>query len=315
MDKSEKIYVAGHRGMVGSAVVRRLQGKGFNNVVTRTRSELDLVSQSAVNDFFATERPDVVVFASARVGGIHANNTYPSEFMYENMMMEMNAIHAAFKNGVKRFLFLGSSCIYPREAPQPMPESCLLTSPLEQTNEAYALAKISGLKYCSYLRRQYKVLFHSAMPTNLYGPGDNYHPKDSHVLPALIRRFHEAREAKAPSVTIWGTGTPRREFLHVDDLAEGLLYLLELEDPPDWVNVGYGSDVSIRELAGLVAEVTGYTGAIELDTSKPDGTPRKLMDNQLIKGLGWKPAIGLKDGIADAYRDFLGALESGRLRS
>jgi GDP-L-fucose synthase len=315
MNKTDKIYVAGHRGMVGAAVCRCLKSQGYGNVITRTRQELNLTSQADVSEFFATEKPDAVVFAAAKVGGIHANNTYPSEFMFENMMMEMNAINAAFRNGVKRFLFLGSSCIYPREAPQPMPESCLLTSPLEQTNEAYALAKISGLKYCSYLRRQYGVLFHSAMPTNLYGPGDNYHPENSHVLPALIRRFHEAKESGAESVTIWGTGTPRREFLHVDDLAEGLLYLLELEDPPDWVNVGFGSDVSIRELAGLVAEVTGFAGEILLDTSKPDGTPRKLMDNDLIHGLGWQPRISLPDGIANAYEDFLKSVNSGRLRS
>jgi GDP-L-fucose synthase len=315
MEKTAKIYVAGHRGMVGSAVCRCLQSHCYTNLVTRSSSELNLVSQSDVGSFFNEERPDVVIFAAARVGGIHANNTYPSEFMYENMMMEMNAIHAAFKNKTSRFLFLGSSCIYPREAPQPMPESCLLTSPLEQTNEAYALAKISGLKYCSYLRRQYNVLFHSAMPTNLYGPGDNYHPQDSHVLPALIRRFHEASEAKAEAVTIWGTGTPRREFLNVDDLAEGLLYLLELENPPDWVNVGSGEDIAIRDLAGIIAEVVGFSGEIRLDTSKPDGTPRKLMDNSLINDLGWKPRISLKEGIAAAYKDFLSALESGRLRS
>lgn len=315
MEKTDKIYVAGHRGMVGAAVCRALESQGYANIITRGRDELDLRVQADVDAFYAAEQPDVVVFAAAKVGGIHANNTYPSEFMYDNMIAEMNSINAAYRNKVGRFLFLGSSCIYPREAPQPMPEDCLLTSPLEQTNEAYALAKISGLKYCSYLRRQYGVLFHSAMPTNLYGPGDNYHPKDSHVLPALIRRFHEARESAAADVTIWGTGTPRREFLHVDDLAEGLIYLLQLEDPPDWVNVGYGDDVSIRELAGLVAEVTGFEGAIKLDTSKPDGTPRKLMDNSLIQGLGWKPRIPLKEGIANAYEDFLASLKAGRLRS
>lgn len=301
--------------MVGSAVCRCLEKHGFSNQVTRTSSELNLISQEDANAFFKEEQPDVVVFAAAKVGGIHANNTYPSEFMYDNMMMEMNAIRAAFENETKRFLFLGSSCIYPREAPQPMPENSLLTSPLEKTNEAYAIAKIAGLKYCSYLRRQYKALFHSAMPTNLYGPGDNYHPKDSHVLPALIRRFHEAKEAGAESVTIWGTGTPRREFLNVDDLAEALLYLLELEDPPDWVNVGCGEDIAIRDLAGLVAEVVGFEGSIETDTSKPDGTMRKLMDNSLIEGLGWRPAIPLRDGIASAYDDFRKALESGQLRS
>jgi GDP-L-fucose synthase len=301
--------------MVGGAVCRALESKGFTDVLTRTRDALNLTSQAEVTAFFDSEKPDVVVFAAAKVGGIHANDTYPSEFMYENMMMEMNAIHAAHQAGTKRFLFLGSSCIYPREAPQPMPESCLLTSPLEKTNEAYALAKISGLKYCAYLRRQYGVLFHSAMPTNLYGPGDNYHPKDSHVLPALIRRFHEARESGAEAVTIWGTGTPRREFLHVDDLAEGLLYLLELEDPPDWVNIGSGEDIPIRELAGLIAEVIGFEGEIRTDLDKPDGTPRKLMDTTLIRELGWKPRISLKAGIASAYQDFLAALESGRLRS
>ena len=315
MDTAARIFVAGHRGMVGGAVCRCLARHGFHHIITRTRSELDLSSQAAVAGFFQNEKPDVVIMAAARVGGIHANNTYPSEFMYENMMMEMNVIHSAWKAGVQRLLFLGSSCIYPREAPQPMPESCLLTSPLEQTNEAYALAKISGLKYCVYLRRQYNVLFHSAMPTNLYGPGDNYHPQDSHVLPALIRRFHEAREEGAASVTIWGSGTPRREFLHVDDLAEGLLFLLNHKSPPDWVNVGYGEDVSIRELAGIVAEVIGFKGEILLDTSKPDGTPRKLMDNALIRGLGWQPGIDLRTGIADAYTDFLSSLESGQLRS
>ena len=315
MQSNDKIYVAGHRGMVGSAVVRCLNKKGYRNILGRTREELDLTRQEGVEAFFAEEKPEVVIFAAARVGGIHANSTYPSEFMYENMMAEMNAIHAAYRNGARRLLFLGSSCIYPREAPQPMPESCLLTSTLEQTNEAYALAKISGLKYCSYLRRQYGVLFHSAMPTNLYGPGDNYHLKDSHVLPALIRRFHEARESGAEAVTIWGTGSPKREFLHVDDLAEGLLYLLELENPPDWVNVGSGEDIAIRDLAGLVAKATGFTGEIRLDPTKPDGTPRKLMDNSLIQGLGWRPKIDLEAGIASAYADFLASIDSGRLRS
>lgn len=314
MKRTDKIYVAGHRGMVGSALVRALKAKGFENIVGRTRSELDLIRQDAVEAFFKKERPEVVIFAAARVGGIHANNTYPSEFLYENLLAELNALKAAYDSGTRRFLFLGSSCIYPREAPQPMQESCLLTSPLEQTNEAYALAKISGLKYASYLRRQYGVLYHSAMPTNLYGPGDSYHPENSHVLPALIRRFHEAREAGQDSVTIWGTGTPRREFLHVDDLADGLLYLLELEDPPDWVNIGYGEDISILELAELVAKVVGFTGEILLDSSKPDGTPRKLMDNRLIRELGWRPRIALSDGVADAYRDFLDSRTRGNLR-
>ncbi len=315
MKKSDKIYVAGHRGMVGSALVRCLRKRGYERVVGRGREELDLVRQGEVEAFFAEERPDVVIFAAARVGGIHANNTYPSEFLYDNLLAELNALKAAFQSGTRRFLFLGSSCIYPREAPQPMVESCLLSSPLEQTNEAYALAKISGLKYASYLRRQYGVLYHSAMPTNLYGPGDSYHAENSHVLPALIRRFHEAREAGQESVTIWGTGSPRREFLHVDDLAEGLLYLLELEDPPDWVNIGYGEDISILELARMVAEVIGYGGQIQVDPSKPDGTPRKLMDNTLIRELGWRPRISLREGIADAYRDFCEALMAGKLRA
>ncbi len=315
MKTTDKIYVAGHQGMVGSAVCRCLEKKGYDNILTRARDQLDLTSQKKVSDFFATERPDVVIFAAARVGGIHANNTYPSEFMYDNLMMELNAIRAAWENGVKRFLFLGSSCIYPREAPQPIPEDALLTSPLETTNEAYALAKIAGLKYCSYLRRQYGVLFHSAMPTNLYGPGDNYHPENSHVLPALIRRFHEAREAGAETVTIWGTGTPRREFLHVDDLAEGLLQLLQVDNPPDWVNVGSGSDVSILELARLIAKVVGFAGTIDCDTSKPDGTMRKLMDAKRMAELGWQPRISLEEGIANAYEDFLQSLNSGRLRS
>lgn len=297
MDQKTKIWVAGHRGMVGSAALRALARKGFTNIVTRTRAELDLLRQADVEAFFAAERPEVVLFAAARVGGIHANNTYPAEFLYENLMAELNCIKAAFEAGCRRFLFLGSSCIYPREAPQPMPESCLLSSPLEPTNEAYALAKISGLKYCSYLRRQYGVLFHSAMPTNLYGPGDNYHPQNSHVLPALLHRFLAATAAGAPSVTIWGTGTPRREFLHVDDLADGLLFLLQLDQPPDWVNIGFGEDISILELARLIASIVGFKGDILTDPSKPDGTPRKLMDNRILRELGWRPRIALADGI------------------
>jgi GDP-L-fucose synthase len=315
MSPGDRIYVAGHRGMVGSAVARALRARGHENVITRGRDQLDLLDHAAVDAFFAGARPEVVIFAAARVGGIHANATYPADFMHENLVMEMNAIHAAWRRGVKRLLFLGSSCIYPREAPQPMPESCLLTSPLEPTNEAYALAKIAGLKYCAYLRRQHGVLFHSAMPTNLYGPGDNYHPRDSHVLPALIRRFHEAKAAGAGEVTIWGTGSPRREFLHVDDLAAGLLHLLGVDDPPDWVNIGTGEDLPIRELAALVAEVVGFDGEIRTDPSMPDGTPRKLLDVSLLRGLGWRPRIGLREGIAGAYADFLEALESGRLRS
>lgn len=314
MEAKSKIYVAGHRGMVGSAIVRCLAREGYGNVVTRSREELDLLNTAAVERFFAEERPEVVVFAAARVGGIKANNDFPAEFLQENLMMEMNGIGAAWRQGCRRFLFLGSSCIYPREAPQPMPEDCLLGSPLEKTNEAYALAKICGLKYCSYLRKEYGAQFHSAMPTNLYGPGDNYHPEHSHVLPALIRRFHEAKESGAEEVVIWGSGKPRREFLHVDDLAEALLFLLQVDEPPDWINVGSGEEVTIRELAELVAEVVGFAGTIRTDPGKPDGTPRKLMDNQRLRALGWKPRIGLREGVEQAYADFRERLESGNLR-
>lgn len=314
MEAKSKIYVAGHRGMVGSAVVRCLARAGYQNVVTRGRDELDLLNAVEVERFFAEEQPEVVVFAAARVGGIKANNDFPAEFLQENLLMEMNGIGAAWRQGCRRFLFLGSSCIYPRDAPQPMPEECLLGSPLEKTNEAYALAKICGLKYCSYLRREYGAHFHSAMPTNLYGPGDNYHPEHSHVLPALVRRFHEAKESGAEEVVIWGSGTPRREFLHVDDLAEALLFLLQVEDPPDWINVGSGEEVTILELAELVAEVVGFGGAIRTDPGKPDGTPRKLMDNERLRALGWKPRIDLREGVAQAYADFRERLEAGDLR-
>ena len=300
MNKNDKIFVAGHRGMVGSAIVRRLESAGHTNIILRSRDELDLTRQAAVEDFFATEKPDAVILAAARVGGIHANNTYPSEFLADNLSLELNIIRAAWENNCQRLLFLGSSCIYPRMAPQPIQEDALLTSPLEPTNEAYAIAKIAGLKYCQYLRRQYGVLFHSAMPTNLYGPGDNYHPENSHVLPALIRRFAEARDQGLDKVTIWGTGKPRREFLHVDDLADALYFLLQLEDPPDWINVGYGDDIPIVDLAHLVAQVVGFNGTIDHDLSKPDGTPRKLMDNSRLRTLGWKPKIDLKTGIHHA---------------
>jgi len=305
LEPESKIYVAGHRGMVGSAVVRALHAHGCENLVTRTKAALDLCEAQEVREFFATERPDVVIVAAARVGGIYANSTYPAEFLHENLASAHNVIHEAWKNGVKRLLFLGSSCIYPREAPQPMTEECLLTSPLEPTNEPYAIAKIAGLKLCQYYRKQYGVLFHSAMPTNLYGPGDNYHPENSHVMPALIRRFHEAVESGATSVTLWGSGTPRREFLHVDDLAAALLILLQIENPPDWINAGYGSDVTIRELAETISNVTGFEGSLEWDASKPDGTMRKLMDNSKLFGLGWKPQFDLESGIRDAYADFL----------
>lgn len=314
MQPNDKIYIAGHRGMVGAGVLRTLSNKGFNNVVTRTRQELDLCDAVAVDQFYENEKPDVVLIAAARVGGIHANSTYPAEFIHENLAIAHNLIHSAWKHQAKRVLFLGSSCIYPREAPQPMTEEALLTSPLEPTNEAYAIAKITGLKLCQFYRQQYGVLFHSAMPTNLYGPGDNYHPENSHVMPALIRRIHEAKENNQPEVVLWGTGKPKREFLHVDDLAEGIIHLLNIDNPPDWVNIGYGSDVSILELAQTVREVVGYQGKLTHDLSKPDGTPRKLMDNSKIFATGWKPKYSLKEGIAHAYADFLNSQQSNALR-
>lgn len=312
-----RIYVAGHRGMVGAAVVRHLRQLGINDddLLTRGRDELDLIRQSDVEAFFESEKPDVVVFAAAKVGGIHANDTYPAEFIYDNLMMACNAIHSAYRCGTRRFLFLGSTCIYPRMAPQPMPEDCLLTGPLESTNEAYALAKISGLKLCQHYRTQYGVTYHSAMPTNLYGPGDNYHPENSHVMPAMIRRFHEAVESNADQVVIWGTGTPRREFLHVDDLARGLIHLVNLDDPPNLVNVGTGSDVSIRELADMIAETTGFKGKIVQDTSKPDGTPVKRTNIDLIRSTGWQPRIDLETGVRKTYQDFLQASKEGLLRA
>ena len=309
-----KIFVSGHRGMVGSAVVRALKLESGWDVVTRTRAELDLYDQAAVDGFLAVEKPDVVLNAAARVGGIYANNTYPAEFIRENLAINLNLVHSSWNNGVKRFLNLGSSCIYPRGAPQPRKEECLLTGTLEKTNEAYAVAKICGLELCRHYRNQYGVLFHSAMPTNLYGPGDNYHPENSHVLPALMRKFHEAKEAGAPQVTIWGTGKPRREFLHVEDLAAALLHLLKLEDPPDWVNVGCGKDVSIRELAELVMSAVGFEGKIVQDTSMPDGNPKKLMDVSRILSTGWSPSISLRDGIARTYEEFLEQLAGGELR-
>ncbi len=314
MDSQSKIYVAGHRGMVGSAVVRVLQAEGYGRIITRTRSELDLTSQAAVRAFYKTERPDVAVIAAARVGGIHANNTYPAEFLFENLSIAQNTIDEAYRAGVGRLLFLGSTCIYPKHAEQPMQESSLLTSSLEPTNEAYAIAKIAGLKLCQYYRRQYGACYHSAMPTNLYGPGDNYHPQNSHVLPALIRRFHEARESGAPEVAIWGTGKPLREFLHADDAASGILHLLRLENPPDWVNLGCGTDIAIGDLARLVKKVVGYAGEISFDTSKPDGTPRKLTDISLIQSTGWSPLIEIEAGVALAYESFLEEKAAGRLR-
>lgn len=296
--------------MVGGAVVRRLQEIGATQIITSDRQTVDLRRQVDVETFFAAHRPEIVIFAAAKVGGIHANNTYPAQFIYDNLAMASHTIHAAYQTGVERFLFLGSTCIYPRMAPQPIQESSLLTSPLEETNEAYALAKIAGLKLCQFYRRQYGVLFHSAMPTNLYGPGDNYHPQDSHVLPALLRRFHEAKIQKIPTVTVWGSGKPRREFLHVDDLAAAMIHLLRIENPPDWVNVGTGVDIAIADLARLVAEVVGYEGQILFDTSKPDGTPVKRTDIGLIQQTGWSPQIDFRSGLMNTYEDFL----SGRVR-
>lgn len=304
MEKNAKIYVAGHRGMVGSAIVRQLRKQGYENIVTRTHAELDLTRQDAVEQFFATEKPEYVFLAAAKVGGIAANSAAPADFMYQNMMLEMNVINAAWRNGCKKLEFLGSSCIYPRLAPQPMPESCLLTSSLEQTNEAYALAKISGLKYCEYLRRQYGADFISVMPTNLYGPGDNYHPENSHVLPALIRRFHEAKIAGAKSVTCWGDGSPLREFLYVDDLAELCVFLMNNYSDGETVNAGSGKELTIKELTEMVAKVVGFDGEILWDTTRPNGTPRKLLDVSKAKKLGWSYHTELPEGIALAYADF-----------
>lgn len=305
VDKQAKIYVAGHRGMVGSAICRKLAQQGFENIVTRTHGKLDLTRQQAVEEFFAEERPEYVFLAAAKVGGIQANAEALADFMYENMVLEMNVIHSAWQSGVKRLLFLGSSCIYPRLAPQPMPESCLLTGALEQTNEAYALAKISGLKYCEYLARQYGAEFISVMPTNLYGPNDNYHPTHSHVLPALLRRFHEAKEQGLPYVTCWGDGSPLREFLYVDDLADFCVFLMEHYSGTETVNAGTGKEISIRELAGLVAEVVGYKGEIRWDSSKPNGTPRKLLDVSKAEKMGWHYKTELREGIEKTYQDFL----------
>ena len=305
MEKEAKIYVAGHRGMVGSAIVRALEKNGYRNIITRRSKELDLRRQEAVERFFAEEKPDYVFLAAAKVGGIMANSEHPADFMYDNMILEMNVIHAAFAQQVKKLMFLGSSCIYPRLAPQPMPESCLLTSSLEQTNEAYALAKISGLKYCEYLNRQYHTDYISVMPTNLYGPNDNYHPLHSHVLPALIRRFHEAKQAGAPEVTIWGTGRPLREFLYVDDLADACVYLMNTYSGNETVNLGTGRELTIAELAELVKRVVGYEGTIRYDASKPDGTPRKLLDVSKLEGLGWRYKTELPEGIRRTYEDFL----------
>jgi GDP-L-fucose synthase len=301
--------------MVGSALVRRFQKEKGVELILRDRSELDLLDQTKVFDFFKKGKPDQVILAAAKVGGILANDTYPADFLYQNLALTTHCVEGAHRAGVKRLLFLGSSCIYPKLAPQPMPEDSLLTGPLEPTNEAYAVAKIAGLKLCQYYRKQYGVLYHSAMPTNLYGPGDNYHPKNSHVLPALIMKFHEAKVMGAPTVVLWGSGSPKREFLHVDDLAEACVFLLNLADPPDWVNVGVGEEVSIKDLAGLVAGVVGYPGSIQWDATKPDGTPRKLMEVSRLKAAGWKASIELEEGIRRTYQNYLDEKASGRLRN
>ncbi len=314
MTQSNKIYVAGHRGMVGSAIVRVLKNQGQTNLVMRTHAELDLTDQQAVRHFFETEKPDQVYLAAAKVGGIHANNTYPAEFIYQNLMMQANVIDAAYRNGVQKLLFLGSSCIYPRLAPQPMSEDALLTGTLEPTNEPYAIAKIAGIKLCESYNRQYAVDYRSVMPTNLYGPGDNYHPENSHVIPALIRRFHEAKTSNAPSVSIWGSGTPRREFLYVDDMASASVHVMQLpkadyeqhtQPMQSHINVGSGSDVTIAELAQAVSQTVGYTGQIEFDATKPDGAPRKWMDRSRLCALGWQAKVNLMAGLALAYQDFL----------
>ena len=320
MSKNPRIYVAGHRGMVGSAIVRVLRQQAGADVVTRTRQELDLTNQAAVRAFFAAEKPDQVYLAAAKVGGIHANNTYPAEFIYENLMVQANVVDAAFHNGVKKLLFLGSSCIYPRMAPQPMPESALLSGPLEPTNEPYAIAKIAGIKLCESYNRQYGAShgldYRSVMPTNLYGPGDNYHSENNHVIPALIRRFHEAKLSKAPGVTIWGSGSPKREFLYVDDMAAASVFVMNLpkttldahtQPMQSHINVGSGDDITIKELALAVGKTVGYQGLIDFDTSKPDGSPRKLMDSSRLNVLGWQARTALADGLVQAYAAFLSA--------
>ena len=301
--------------MVGSALVRRFQKEPGFTLILRDRTQLDLTSQSAVTAFLAAEKPDAVVVAAAKVGGIHANSAYPAQFLHVNLAIASGTIHGAWSAGVERLLFLGSSCIYPKHAAQPMAEECLLTGPLEPTNEAYAVAKIAGLKLCQYYRKQYGVVYHSAMPTNLYGPGDNYHPQNSHVLPGLIRRFHEAKEAARDEVVVWGTGSPKREFLHVDDLADACAFLLQVPNPPDWINIGTGKDVTIREVAAIVAAVVGFKGRLAWDPSKPDGTPRKLLDVSRLTALGWKARTGLQEGIEHVYASFLAEKAAGRLRT
>ena len=301
--------------MVGSALVRAAEKRGYDEILKPTSKELDLCNQADTHAYLAETKPEQVLVAAAKVGGIYANDTYPAEFIYKNLMIAANAIEGSYQAGVNHLLLLGSSCIYPKMAPQPMPESSLLTSELEPTNEAYAIAKIAGLKLCQYYRKQYGVKYHSAMPTNLYGPGDNYHPENSHVIPAMIRRFHEAKVSGASSVTIWGSGTPRREFLYVDDLASACFHLMAMSNPPDWVNIGVGDDITIMELAQAVARTVGFDGSIENDTSKPDGTPRKLMDNSVLNSLGWKASVPLEEGLARAYECFLAEERAGNLRA
>jgi GDP-L-fucose synthase len=317
MHANDKIYVAGHRGMVGSAIVRLLREQGHSNFIFRTHAELDLTNQSVVEEFFSTQRPDVVYLAAAKVGGIHANDTYPAEFIYQNLMVEANVINSSFKNGVKKLLFLGSSCIYPKYAPQPMSEDSLLTGTLEPTNEPYAIAKIAGLKLCESYNRQYgenqNIDYRSIMPTNLYGPGDNYHFENSHVVPALIRRFHQAKMDKNPNVTIWGTGSPKREFLYVDDMADACIHVMNLDRQTyqanttpmqGHINVGTGKDITIKELAYTIAKVVKYQGSIDFDSSKPDGSPRKLMNSAKLQSLGWTPSVDLKDGLLKTYKNY-----------
>lgn len=317
MEKNAKIYVAGHRGLVGSAILRRLQVGGYGNIVTRTRAALDLTNQEAVKQFYEIEKPEYVFVAAAKVGGIHANNTYPADFIYHNLRMQCNLIHGAYVHGAKKLLFLGSSCTYPKLAPQPMKEEYLLTGTLEPTNEPYAVAKIAGIKMCSAYNRQYGTDFMSVMPTNLYGPGDNYHPVDSHVLPALIRRMHEAKELGDSQVEVWGTGQARREFLSSDDMADACVFLMErycASELGELINIGTGEDATIAEVARTVAGVLGFKGKLVFDTSKPDGTPRKLLDTSRLKALGWKPRIALKDGLQAVYEDFIETLKSGTTR-
>jgi len=320
MNKNARIYVAGHRGLVGSAILRVLRKYGYDNIIVRTHKELDLCNAVAVADFFNAERPEYLILAAAKVGGIHANNTYPADFIYENLAIQTNVIHQAWKTGLKRLMFLGSSCIYPRDCPQPIKEEYLLTGPLEKTNDAYAIAKIAGIKMCESYNRQYDTKFLCVMPNNLYGPNDNYDLQNSHVLPALIRKFHEAKTASASFVEIWGSGKPKREFVYGDDMAEACLLLLKqpddmiFNDIPPIFNIGSGSDSTIKELAELVRDAIGYRGKLKWNTDKPDGTPRKFLDNSRITALGWKPCVALKDGIKLAYEDFLSQVESGKFK-